>query len=108
MDTAALLALSPLDGRYKEKIEPLRHIFSEFGLIKYRVIVEVKWLKMLTDAKLPELPQMSKEASKILDNILQDFLSKMLWRLSKSKRVLIMMSKQWNILLSNAYKIIKN
>ena len=42
-----LLALSPLDGRYAGKVDPLRPIFSEFGLIKARVKVEVEWLLAL-------------------------------------------------------------
>ncbi|MBW3550527.1 MAG: adenylosuccinate lyase [Proteobacteria bacterium] len=44
-----LLALSPLDGRYAGKVDPLRPIFSEFGLIKARVKVEVEWLLALAD-----------------------------------------------------------
>jgi adenylosuccinate lyase len=45
--SANLLALSPLDGRYAQKISSLTPIFSEFGLIKYRVMVEISWLKHL-------------------------------------------------------------
>ena len=45
MDTDALMAISPLDGRYQEKVSSLRAIFSEFGLIKFRVIVEIRWLR---------------------------------------------------------------
>ena len=47
MALTALTALSPLDGRYAGKIEPLRRYFSELGLIRYRVLVEVEWLKAL-------------------------------------------------------------
>ena len=43
MKVENLLSVSPLDGRYNEKILDLRDITSEFGLIKFRVIVEVKW-----------------------------------------------------------------
>jgi adenylosuccinate lyase len=46
----ALTALSPLDGRYAAKVENLRPIFSEFGLMKRRVLVEVRWLLALSDA----------------------------------------------------------
>ena len=76
MDTATLLALSPLDGRYYAKMQSLRHIFSEFGLIKFRVQVEIEWLKMLTEANLPQFPKISKEAIKVLDNIITQFSEK--------------------------------
>ena len=45
MDLSALTAVSPIDGRYGSKTAELRSIFSEFGLIKYRVQVEVRWLQ---------------------------------------------------------------
>ena len=47
MDLSALTALTPLDGRYADKSEPLREVFSEYGLIKRRVLVEIKWLLCL-------------------------------------------------------------
>ena len=47
--TDPLMALSPLDGRYGSKLEALREIFSEYGLIKRRVTVEVAWLEALCD-----------------------------------------------------------
>ena len=49
MTLTPLTALSPLDGRYSGKVEPLRPIFSEFGLMHRRVRVEVRWLLMLAD-----------------------------------------------------------
>src|SRR6188768_3611166 len=49
MSEATLLALSPLDGRYAGKVDALRPIFSEYGLIKARVTVEVRWLLALAD-----------------------------------------------------------
>jgi len=52
---AALTALSPLDGRYAAKVEPLRAHFSEFGLIRNRIRVEVAWLKAL--AASPTIPE---------------------------------------------------
>ena len=55
MDFSSLTALSPLDGRYAERVAPLRAHFSEFGLIKYRVRVEIEWLKAL--ALAPELAE---------------------------------------------------
>ena len=57
MSTHALTALSPLDGRYAGKVEPLRPIFSEFGLMHRRVQVEIEWLLALAaDARIVELP----------------------------------------------------
>ena len=47
---ASLLAISPLDGRYQSKLDDLRPIVSEFGLIRYRVIVEIRWLEALAAA----------------------------------------------------------
>ncbi len=43
-----LSALSPLDGRYHSKVDALRHYFSEFGLIRFRVLIEIEWLKALS------------------------------------------------------------
>ena len=59
-----LLALSPLDGRYAGKVDALRPIFSEFGLIRARVKVEVEWLLALAqDPGVPELSPFSPEAT---------------------------------------------
>ena len=74
MDTAALMAISPLDGRYQDKVTSLRDIFSEFGLIKARVTVEVRWLQLLAQSGgLLEIPQLSSHANKILDGIVDNF-----------------------------------
>jgi adenylosuccinate lyase len=74
MDTASLMAISPLDGRYQDKVASLRAIFSEFGLIKYRVIVEIRWLQMLAaSGQMPEIPRLSADAHKILENIIGNF-----------------------------------
>jgi adenylosuccinate lyase len=60
MSDAQLLALSPLDGRYAGKVDALRPIFSEFGLIKARVRVEVEWLLALAaEPKIVELEPFS-------------------------------------------------
>lgn len=74
MEFATLMAISPLEGRYQEKVSGLRPIFSEYGLIKFRVIVEIRWLQFLCEyAKLPELPPLSKHAQEILNNIIDQF-----------------------------------
>ncbi len=74
MDTSTLMAISPLDGRYQDKVTELRAIFSEYGLIKFRVIVEIRWLEMLaTFGNLPEIPRLSAHASKLLNDIIENF-----------------------------------
>jgi adenylosuccinate lyase len=74
MSDAALLALSPLDGRYAGKSEALRPIFSEYGLIKARVTVEVEWLMALAEEPgLAELPRFSYPASQRLREVATAF-----------------------------------
>lgn len=74
MDPSALMAISPLDGRYKEKLNHLTPIFSEYGLIKFRVIIELGWLDMITEfANLPEIKKLSPNAKKILAEISENF-----------------------------------
>mgnify|MGYP000362337126 CR=1 FL=1 len=74
MQLSALTAISPVDGRYGSKTEELRSIFSEFGLIKYRVIVEVRWLQKLAEtAAIAEVPAFSAEANKLLNDIVENF-----------------------------------
>ena len=72
--SAALLALSPLDGRYAAKLDGLRTHFSEFGLIKRRVHVEVEWLKALAAApQLNEIKAFSAATLAELDQVVNDF-----------------------------------
>jgi len=74
MELDSLLAISPIDGRYAKQSSELREIFSEFGLIKNRVIVEIEWLKMLANEKaIKEIPALSADAIKALDNIVAEF-----------------------------------
>ncbi|MGA0150131.1 MAG: adenylosuccinate lyase [Luminiphilus sp.] len=69
-----LTALSPLDGRYCEKVNALRPIFTEFGLNKRRVAVEIGWLKMLAACKdIKEVPPLSEAALQRLDALLEGF-----------------------------------
>jgi adenylosuccinate lyase len=69
-----LFALSPLDGRYSEKLNDLRPFFSEFALIKYRLLVEIDWLMALSKQKnIKEVPSLSKQASQTLMQILENF-----------------------------------
>ncbi|MBL1276593.1 MAG: adenylosuccinate lyase [Ectothiorhodospiraceae bacterium] len=74
MDLSSLTAISPIDGRYGSKCADLRPIFSEFGLIRHRVLVEVRWLQMLAgNPGIPEVPTFSAHASKLLDDIVDKF-----------------------------------
>jgi len=57
-----LLALSPLDGRYSQKVNGLRALLSEYGLIRFRVQAEIAWLIGLSDLDIPELPEFSQGA----------------------------------------------
>ncbi len=74
MNFDTLTAISPVDGRYFDKTKPLSEVFSEFGLIKYRVLVEVEWLKALANNKsISEIPIFSDKAIKLLDGITTNF-----------------------------------
>ncbi|MCH1556358.1 MAG: adenylosuccinate lyase [Pseudomonadales bacterium] len=74
MDLSSLTAISPLDGRYASKTAPLRGLVSEYGLIKARTTVEIKWLIFLANtAALPELKAIGPSQVGILESILSDF-----------------------------------
>jgi adenylosuccinate lyase len=74
MELSPLTALSPVDGRYGTKTEPLRPIFSEYGLIRHRVQVEIRWLQALTDQEdIREIPALSSHAIRVLDDIIEKF-----------------------------------
>ena len=71
---SALNAISPIDGRYGSKTQSLRGVFSEFGLIKNRVLVEVRWLQQLAaHADISEVPAFSDEANNTLNAIVDNF-----------------------------------
>ncbi len=74
MKFSAITALSPLDGRYHSKVEPLRFYFSEFALIRYRVLVEVSWLKALSNMPdIIEVPPFSTQTNARLDDLVANF-----------------------------------
>ncbi|WP_429945819.1 adenylosuccinate lyase [Bibersteinia trehalosi] len=74
MQFTTLTALSPIDGRYQDKVSALRPIFSEFGLLKYRVTVEVRWLqKLASHPQIQEVPSFSAEANAYLNKIVSEF-----------------------------------
>ncbi|MGM0516672.1 MAG: adenylosuccinate lyase [Pseudomonadota bacterium] len=70
----ALTAISPLDGRYARHTRALTECFSEYALIKYRVLVEVEWFKALADEpKIAEVPALADEDRAVLDGIVERF-----------------------------------
>lgn len=74
MDLSSLTALSPVDGRYGDKTKALRASFSEFGLIKCRIEVEVRWLQALAnEAQITEVPVFSDDANQCLNRIVSEF-----------------------------------
>jgi adenylosuccinate lyase len=69
-----LTSISPIDGRYSDKTSPLKAIFSEFGLIKYRLLVEVRWLEaMSNNPHIPEVPTFSPQSNAALLAIAENF-----------------------------------
>lgn len=74
MELSSLTAVSPIDGRYGDKVSALRTIFSEFGLLKFRVQVEVRWLqKLAATAQIKEVPSFDADAIAYLDEIVANF-----------------------------------
>ena len=71
---SALTAISPIDGRYSDKTEPLREIYSEYGLIHNRVKIEILWLIALSkDKEIKEVPKFSAKLVAKLHNIYMNF-----------------------------------
>jgi adenylosuccinate lyase len=74
MELSALTAVSPVDGRYGSKTADLRPIFSEFGLIRNRVLVEIRWLqKLAAHPQITEVPAFSDAANALLNGIVDNF-----------------------------------
>jgi len=74
MPLSPLNALSPLDGRYQSKVAPLRKLFSEAALIRFRVLVEIEWLKALAqESALAEVPAFSAATLGELDALVATF-----------------------------------
>ena len=69
-----LTAVSPIDGRYGAKTDMLRTVFSEYGLIRYRVLVEVRWLQHLAaNPAIVEVAPFSKDATALLNGLVDNF-----------------------------------
>jgi len=73
MELNFLTAISPLDGRYRQKVDELDLYFSEFGLIRYRLMVEIEYFIALCDIPLPQLLDFKKDNFKVLRSIYEDF-----------------------------------
>ncbi|HVA54938.1 MAG TPA: adenylosuccinate lyase [Gammaproteobacteria bacterium] len=74
MQLSPLTALSPLDGRYAAKTDALRGLFSEYGLMRQRVRVEIAWLLALADTPgIPEIKPLSNESLNRLNKLVEDF-----------------------------------
>lgn len=74
MELSSLTAISPLDGRYESKVSELRSIFSEYGLMRFRVEVELNWLKKLAACpQISEVPAFSQETIDYIDSIIANF-----------------------------------
>jgi len=74
MERQKLRALSPADGRYADKIVGLRDILSEYGLIRFRVLVEIRWLQWMSDEpSITELPPLSSAMKDVLNDIVDEF-----------------------------------
>lgn len=69
-----LYSISPLDGRYHSKLNELRNIFSEYGLMYHRLLIEIEWFKELSNTqKIKEIPKISEDETTLLDSLYQQF-----------------------------------
>jgi len=74
MDLTSLTAISPIDGRYANKTQALRPFFSEYGLLRARVEVELRWLHLLgANADIQEVPKLSESAEQFINDMIASF-----------------------------------
>ncbi|MDE2624946.1 MAG: adenylosuccinate lyase [Betaproteobacteria bacterium] len=74
MPASPLTALSPLDGRYSDRLDPLRPFFSEYALIRFRTLIEIEWLKALAHHPgIPEIAPFSQDTVAQLDRLVTQF-----------------------------------
>jgi len=70
----SLTAISPIDGRYGEKTAALRTLFSEYGLMRYRLLIEIRWLLLLAQTEsIPEVSPISEQSTKSLMDLFENF-----------------------------------
>ena len=71
---SSLLAISALDGRYRDKVKSIAPLVSEFGLMRYRVVVECNWFQHLAAASdIPQLPVLDDTQGKAVSTIYESF-----------------------------------
>ena len=74
MSDTNLYNISPVDGRYANKLQPITEFFSEYALFKYRLEVEILWLNALSkDISITELPEFTSEEQQYLHNLINNF-----------------------------------
>ncbi|WWP02602.1 MAG: adenylosuccinate lyase [Candidatus Dasytiphilus stammeri] len=74
MQLSTLNAISPLDGRYADKVHSMRTIFSEYSLLKFRLIIEIRWFQQLASCPIiKEIPILDNETNIYLNNIIEYF-----------------------------------
>ena len=73
MDLSKITAISPVDGRYRNASEPLDKYFSEYALIRYRVLVEIEYFIALCEIPLPQLGDVKKEKFDSIRDIYRNF-----------------------------------
>jgi len=74
MQLSSLTAVSSVDGRYAGRTASLREIFSEYGLIRYRVVVEIRWFQALAAcSEIPQVSALSESANACLEDLLENF-----------------------------------
>ena len=85
---SALTAISPTDGRYFDQTDPLRELFSEYGLIHNRVRIEILWLIALSkDKEIKEIPKFSAKLISKLNHIIKSFSQKDALAIKKIEKV---------------------
>ncbi|HMM11800.1 MAG TPA: adenylosuccinate lyase [Bacteroidales bacterium] len=87
MELTALYAISPVDGRYRSKTSPLAAYFSEFALIRYRLMVEAEYFIALTEIPLPALAEFPAEGKQLLRNLYNDFTHESAEEIKATERV---------------------
>ncbi|VFP78964.1 Adenylosuccinate lyase [Candidatus Erwinia haradaeae] len=89
MELCFLTAISPIDGRYSEQVAPLRAIFSEYALLKFRIEVEIRWLQKLSSClEINEVPQFSSEENNFLDTIISSFNNEDAMRIKRIEKII--------------------
>ncbi|MBT5725450.1 MAG: adenylosuccinate lyase [Gammaproteobacteria bacterium] len=74
LELTELTAISPIDGRYARHTSPLRELLSEYGLIRFRVLVELRWFQCLaSESAIPELPPLSEQQFNAIDELIDGF-----------------------------------